>query len=57
MDTEYNISQIGNSLGINYYIPGTDPLNEQYRFNVNRAYYKTDAGTSKIQSYGGTFIK
>lgn len=57
MDTEYNISQIGNSLGINYYITGTDPFNEQYRFNVNRAYYKTDAGTSKIQSYGGTFIK
>ena len=57
MNTEYNISQIGNSLGINYYIPGTDPLNEQYRLSVNRAYYNTDAGTSKIQSYGGIFTK
>lgn len=57
MDTEYNISQIGNLLGINYYIPGADPLNEQYRFSANRAYYETDAGTSKIQSYGGMFIK
>ena len=52
LDTHYSISQIGNNLGFNYYIPGTDPLHQQYSLGANTAYYDTNAGTSRIQNYG-----
>ena|GEM_PF-199289 len=54
---QYNISQIGNSFGVNYYIPGADPLHQQYSLNANTAYYNTDAGTSRIQNYGASYLK
>lgn len=57
MDTRYNLSQIGNSLIINYFIPGHDPLNEQYNINVSKNYYKTNVGKSLTYSTGITYSK
>lgn len=55
--TYYNLSQIGSSFGTTYYIPGYDPINEQYALSANTASYKTDAGKSNLQRYGILFTK
>ena len=55
--TYYNLSQIGNSFGTTYYIPGHDPINEQYAISANTAGYTTDAGKSNLQRYGVLYTK
>jgi translocation and assembly module TamA len=49
---QLNASQIGNSISSTYSIPGANPVTEQYNLTNNIAYYKTNAGTSSLQSYG-----
>ncbi len=56
-DMQYNVSQIGNSLGIDYYIPGNDPLKEQHRINANHAGYHTKAGKSQLRNVGFNYNK
>lgn len=51
METNYNVSQIGNNFVTTYYIPGLDPINEQYAISANIASFSTDAGDSSIQRY------
>lgn len=55
--TYYNLSQIGNSFGTTYYIPGQDPINDQYAISANTSGYKTEAGKSNLQRYGVLYTK
>jgi translocation and assembly module TamA len=54
-EADYSLSQIGNSVGLNYYIPGGDPVHEQYSLNANSVAYETAAGSSRFQNFGGSF--
>jgi len=56
MEVDFSPSQIGHAEGVTYYIPGGDPVHEQYSINANNVYYKTSAGSSRFQNYGGSFI-
>jgi translocation and assembly module TamA len=56
LEADYSLSQIGNAVGLTYYIPGGDPVHEQYTLNANSVYYKTAAGSSRFQNYGSSFI-
>lgn len=55
--TYYNISQIGSNFGTTYYIPGHNPIQEEYALSANVANYKTQAGKSNLQRYGVVYSK
>jgi translocation and assembly module TamA len=55
LGAQYNISQIGNSASVTYYIPGQQPMTEQYQLNATTAAYNTIAGRSWLQSYSGVY--
>lgn len=57
LETNYSLSQIGSSFGSTYYIPGNNPLEEQYSLSVNTSGYDTDAGQSRTQRYGVNYIR
>ncbi|MSP53070.1 MAG: hypothetical protein EXR81_02310 [Gammaproteobacteria bacterium] len=56
LEADYSLSQIGNAVGLTYYIRGGDPIHEQYTINANKVYYATAAGSSRFQNYGSSFI-
>jgi translocation and assembly module TamA len=53
---QLNASQIGNNISSTYTSPGANPITEQYNLTNNVAYYKTNAGTSSLQSYGAVIM-
>ena len=55
MSAQYTISQIGNSAAITYYIPGRNPMTEQYELNATAASSNTIAGRSWLQNYSGIY--
>ena len=57
LQTQFDVSSIGNSLGATYYIPGSDPRNEQYSLGANIANYKTDAGESGLKAFLLSYAK
>jgi translocation and assembly module TamA len=57
LQTNYSLSQIGSNFGTTYYIPGSNPLTEQYAISANTADYTTDAGKSNLQRYGVNYTR
>lgn len=55
LQTSYNISQIGNSFSSTYFIPGNNPINQQYSLSTNIANYNSEAGKSNLQRYGALY--